>query len=97
MSHSYTAGVRVENRDAEWRIKCVDRTTDGGELLTCEGLSKLVRGRQATHRPNRTHHRLPTPILQTQSLRRLCSGLGIFRRPNPVSLYERAMPATIIG
>lgn len=48
MSHNYAPGVRVEIRDAEWRIKCVDRTSDGGELLTCEGLSELVRGREAT-------------------------------------------------
>ena len=47
MSHNYAPGVRVEIRDAEWRIKCVDRTSDGGELLTCEGLSELVRGREA--------------------------------------------------
>src|SRR5690554_975916 len=48
MSQSYAPGVRVEIRDAEWRIKSMDRTSDGGELLTCEGLSELVRGRQAT-------------------------------------------------
>lgn len=48
MSRNYAPGVRVEIRDAEWRIKCVDRTSDGGELLTCEGLSELVRGREAT-------------------------------------------------
>ena len=48
MSQSFAPGVRVEIRDAEWRIKSIDRTSDGGELLTCEGLSELVRGRQAT-------------------------------------------------
>ena len=48
MSRSYAPGVRVEIRDAEWRIKCVDCTSDGGELLTCAGLSELVRGREAT-------------------------------------------------
>ena len=47
MSHSYVPGVRVEIRDAEWRIKCVDRTSDDGELLTFEGLSELLRGREA--------------------------------------------------
>lgn len=40
-------GMRVEIRDAEWRIKRVDRSTDGGHVLTCEGLSELVRGREA--------------------------------------------------
>lgn len=34
MSRSYAPDVRVEIRDAEWRTKCVDRTSDGGELLT---------------------------------------------------------------
>lgn len=48
MSQRYAPGVRVEIRDAEWRIKRIDRTSDGGEVLTCEGLSELVRGREAT-------------------------------------------------
>jgi len=43
----YSPGMRVEVRDAEWRIRQVDRSTDGGYLLTCEGLSELVRGREA--------------------------------------------------
>tara|TARA_R110001599_G_scaffold351706_2_gene584324 strand:+ start:3769 stop:6687 length:2919 start_codon:yes stop_codon:yes gene_type:complete len=38
--------MRVEIRDAEWRIRQIDRASDGGELLTCEGLSELVRGRE---------------------------------------------------
>lgn len=44
MSQRYAPGVRVEIRDVEWRIRCIDHTSDGGELLTCEGLSELVRG-----------------------------------------------------
>jgi superfamily II DNA or RNA helicase len=40
-------GLRVEIRDAEWRIKRVDASSDGGHLLTCEGLSEMVRGREA--------------------------------------------------
>lgn len=48
LHRSFAPGIRVEIRDAEWRVKCVDRTSDGGELLTCEGLSELVRGREAT-------------------------------------------------
>ncbi|MDZ7753843.1 MAG: DEAD/DEAH box helicase [Gammaproteobacteria bacterium] len=39
--------MRVEIRDAEWRVRQVDRSSDGGHLLTCEGLSELVRGREA--------------------------------------------------
>lgn len=38
-------GVRVEIRDAEWRIKQVDQTSTG-LLLTCEGLSELVQGHE---------------------------------------------------
>lgn len=48
MTNHLAPGVRVEIRDAEWRIKRVDMTSDGGHLLTCEGLSELVRGREAT-------------------------------------------------
>lgn len=39
-------GVRVEVRDTEWRIKRVDQASNGGVLLTCEGLSELVRGHE---------------------------------------------------
>jgi len=48
MAQRFASGVRVEIRDTEWRIKCIDNTSDGGQLLTCEGLSELVRGREAT-------------------------------------------------
>lgn len=47
MSLHYTSGQRVEIRDAEWRIKGVDYSSDGGYILTCEGLSELVLGREA--------------------------------------------------
>lgn len=40
-------GMRVEIRDAEWRINQVDTPTHGGLLLTCTGQSELVRGRTA--------------------------------------------------
>ncbi|TAK52678.1 MAG: DEAD/DEAH box helicase [Betaproteobacteria bacterium] len=46
MNQYFAPGLRVELRDAEWRIKRVDHTNDGGYLLTCEGLSELVRGRE---------------------------------------------------
>ncbi|QKK04118.1 MAG: DEAD/DEAH box helicase [Pseudomonadota bacterium] len=38
--------MRVEIRDAEWRIRRVDHSSDGGHQLVCEGLSELVRGRE---------------------------------------------------
>ncbi|HKJ88830.1 MAG TPA: SNF2-related protein, partial [Gammaproteobacteria bacterium] len=40
-------GMRAEIRDAEWRINKVDHSSDGGYLLSCEGLSELVRGKEA--------------------------------------------------
>jgi ERCC4-related helicase len=43
----FVPGMRVEIRDAEWRIQRVDRTQDGGYLLICVGQSELVRGRSA--------------------------------------------------
>ena len=36
--------MRVEIRDAEWRIDRVDVPTHGGMLLTCTGQSELIRG-----------------------------------------------------
>lgn len=47
MSEQLAPGLRVEVRDAEWRIKRIDHTTDGGQVLACEGLSELVRGRES--------------------------------------------------
>ncbi len=47
MNKQFATGLRVEVRDAEWRIKRVDHSSDGGNLLTCEGLSELVRGRES--------------------------------------------------
>lgn len=40
--------MRVEIRDAEWRIDRVDVPTHGGMLLTCTGQSELVRGLTAS-------------------------------------------------
>ncbi len=47
MTTQLAPGLRVEIRDAEWRIKRIDHTTDGGQVLACEGLSELVRGRES--------------------------------------------------
>lgn len=47
MTQQLAPGLRVEIRDAEWRIRRVDYSSDGGYVLTCEGLSELVRGREA--------------------------------------------------
>jgi len=44
----YVPGMRVELRDAEWRIDKVDVPSHGGRLLTCTGQSGLVRGRPGT-------------------------------------------------
>ncbi|WP_444934147.1 DEAD/DEAH box helicase [Microbulbifer sp. JTAC008] len=43
----FIPGMRVEIRDAEWRVQRVDMASDGGYLLTCIGQSELVRGRTA--------------------------------------------------
>lgn len=43
----FAPGSRVEVRDAEWRIKRVDQTSDNNYLLSCDGLSELVSGREA--------------------------------------------------
>ena len=40
-------GARVVIRDAEWVIRRIDHTPDGGDQLTCDGISELVRGREA--------------------------------------------------
>lgn len=40
-------GARVVIRDAEWIIRRVDDSSDGGWQLTCDGVSEVVRGRTA--------------------------------------------------
>lgn len=40
-------GARVLIRDEEWLIRRVDPSSDGGDLLICDGVSELVRGRTA--------------------------------------------------
>ncbi len=40
-------GARVVIRDAEWVIRLVDRAPDGGYRLVCDGVSELVREREA--------------------------------------------------
>ena len=44
---AFAPGARVVIRDEEWLIRRVDPSTDGGWLLTCDGVSELVRGRDA--------------------------------------------------
>ena len=46
-SESLAPGARVVIRDEEWLIRRVDPSTDGGHLLTCDGISELVRSRVA--------------------------------------------------
>ena len=40
-------GTRAVIRDEEWLLRRVDSATDGGWLLTCDGISELVRGKVA--------------------------------------------------
>jgi hypothetical protein len=43
----FAPGARAVIRDEEWLIRRTDPTVDGGWLLTCEGVSDLVRGQTA--------------------------------------------------
>lgn len=40
-------GSRVQIRDEEWLVRRIDPASDGGFLLTCDGVSELVRGRSS--------------------------------------------------
>ena len=40
-------GARVVIRDAEWVVRRADRAPDGGYQLVCDGVSELVREREA--------------------------------------------------
>lgn len=43
----FAPGSRVVIRDEEWLVRRIDPTTDGGWLLTCDGISELVRSQSA--------------------------------------------------
>jgi superfamily II DNA or RNA helicase len=43
----FAPGARVVIRDEEWLVRRVDPSSDGGHLLSCDGISELVRGRTA--------------------------------------------------
>ena len=47
MDHQLAPGARVVIRDEEWLIRRIDPSADGGFLLNCDGVSDLVRGRDA--------------------------------------------------
>src|SRR6266496_584277 len=44
---SFAPGSHVVIRDEEWLVRRVDPSSDGGYLLNCDGVSELVRGRNA--------------------------------------------------
>ena len=44
---SLAPGQRVVIRDSEWVIRKVDTASDGGQQLTCDGVSELVRDKTA--------------------------------------------------
>ncbi|MFH0226219.1 hypothetical protein ACGRPS_17085 [Vibrio furnissii] len=43
----YAPGMRVEIRNEEWTIRRVDQLGHGNQLLICEGVSELVRGKES--------------------------------------------------
>jgi len=45
-------GARVRIRDAEWVVKRVDRSSDGGEAISVIGIDELVKDREATFLSN---------------------------------------------
>ncbi len=45
--HSFAPGMRVVIRGEDWLIRRVDPSADGGYLLRCHGLPKLVNGKEA--------------------------------------------------
>ncbi|WP_445145260.1 DEAD/DEAH box helicase [Dyella sp. Tek66A03] len=47
MDTTVAPGARVLIRDEEWLVRRVDPSSDGGDLLICDGVSELVRGRSA--------------------------------------------------
>ncbi len=47
MNRQLAPGMRVVIRDEEWLIRRADPAKDGGYLLSCDGISELVRGQES--------------------------------------------------
>ena len=47
MKPQLAPGMRVVIRDEEWLIRRADPAKDGGYLLSCDGISELVRGQES--------------------------------------------------
>ena len=47
MQRQLAPGMRVVIRDEEWLIRRADPAKDGGYLLSCDGISELVRGQES--------------------------------------------------
>ena len=45
-------GARIVVRDAEWVVRRVDQSSDGGQQLTCDGVSAIVRGQEGVFLSN---------------------------------------------
>lgn len=74
MQGTLAPGARVVIRDEEWLLRRVVPSSDGGELLLCDGVSELVRGR-AARRSCRDEG------LNTLSRQALTHATSILRRP----------------
>ncbi len=79
MTEQFTPGMRVEIRDAEWRIRQLDRTSNGDYLLTCDGPSELVRGREGRF----------LPALETTGWRTSSASLRITRNGSRIQMTEQ--------
>ena len=44
---TFASGARLRIRDEEWLVRRFDPSSDGGHLLSCEGVSELVRGKSS--------------------------------------------------
>lgn len=47
MKYQLAPGMRVLVRDEEWLVRRVDPSADGGYVISCDGISELVRGQEA--------------------------------------------------
>ena len=59
----FAPGARVVVRDTEWLVRSVDRSSTGGQALTCVGLSELVRDKEAIFLTDLEARRRPIQIL----------------------------------
>jgi hypothetical protein len=72
-------GARVLIRDTEWLVRRVDRGSDDGKILTCVGLSELVRDKEAVFLTKVEELRSPVQVMDPAQTKLVPDSSNLFQ------------------